>query len=265
VKVQILDEGVHSGAASGIVPSSFRILRQLLDRIEDSATGKLLVKECWTEIPEEHAQAAKDVASVLGKDAKTFPLVKGAHRVTENVVEYLLNSTWRPTLCVTGVDGIPPMDKAGNVLRPQTSVMLSIRLPPSVEPDAAFEGVRKLMEKDVPYGAQLTLKNVKGAKGFTAPKMASWLSESVNAISKTVYNKPFLTWGEGGSIPFMGMLAAKWPEAQFVITGILGPESNAHGPNEFLHIPFTKKVTTCMASVLVDHYSQFHSNKKQKK
>jgi acetylornithine deacetylase/succinyl-diaminopimelate desuccinylase-like protein len=265
LKVQILEEGVHSGAASGIIPSSFRIIRQLLDRVEDSATGKVLVPECWAEIPPEHVQSAKDVAKVLGKDARKFPLVKGAHRVNEDPVEYLLNSTWKPTISYTGADGIPAMGNAGNVLRPSTTLMLSVRLPPSVEPDKAFEGFKRILEKDVPYGGHLTLKQVKGGKGFVAPKMADWLHKSLMSSCNTFFKKPYLCVGEGGSIPFMGMLAEKFPGTQFVITGVLGPESNAHGPNEFLHIPMTKNLTCCVADVLADHYTQFHTGTKKRK
>jgi len=264
LKVQILEEGVHSGSASGIVPSSFRIIRQLLDRIEDSATGKVLAPECWASIPEEHSKYTQQVAKVLGADAKKFPLVKGARRVVDDPVEYILNSTWRPTISYTGVDGVPPMSNAGNVLRPSTTFMLSIRLPPTVEPDKAYEGIKRLLEKDVPYGAHVTVGKVKGGKGFVAPKLADWLDKSLSSSCKTHFSKPYLCWGEGGSIPFMGMLAEKFPGTQFVITGVLGPESNAHGPNEFLHIPMTKRLTCCVSEVLADHYIQFHSNKKRK-
>ena len=61
--------------------------------------------------------------------------------------------------------------------------------------------------------------------------------------------------GEGGTIPFMGMLGEKFPGAQFMITGVLGPHSNAHGPNEFLHIPTGKRVTAAVARVIADHYA----------
>jgi acetylornithine deacetylase/succinyl-diaminopimelate desuccinylase-like protein len=70
------------------------------------------------------------------------------------------------------------------------------------------------------------------------------------------FGKPVAFHGEGGSIPFMAMLGEKFPGTQFVVTGVLGPHSNAHGPNEFLHIPFAKKLSVCVATILADHALQ---------
>ena len=85
--------------------------------------------------------------------------------------------------------------------------------------------------------------------------MAPWLEAAIDQASQTFFNKPAMYMGEGGSIPFMGMLGEKFPGAQFMITGVLGPHSNAHGPNEFLHIPMGKRVTACVSHVLLQHHA----------
>jgi len=261
--VKILKEGVHSGHASGIVPSSFRILRQLLDRIEDPSTGEIKLPELSVEIPAKRLQEIKSCAQSLGHHViKEFPWVPGAHPVTEDIETCIINRTWRPTLSITGVDGIPAITVAGNVLRPHTSVKLSIRLPPSLNPKVAGEALHKVLTANPPYGAQIECHVEKFSPGFDAPPFAEWLDTSMSKASNYFYKKPANYVGEGGSIPFMGLLKEKFPQAQFVITGILGPESNAHGPNEFLHIDFAKRVTACVTSILADHGVQFSKNKK---
>jgi acetylornithine deacetylase/succinyl-diaminopimelate desuccinylase-like protein len=255
--VQVLEEGVHSGDASGVVPSSFRILRELLSRLEDPETGRIKPKELYAEIPQQRIDQAKISAGVLGKEIYTkFPFVEGMHPVTEDLTELVLNRTWRPQLAVTGVDGMPPLESAGNVLRPKTSVKLSLRVPPTLNGAKAGEYVKQLLEKDPPYGAKVSFKLEKDGSGWNAPQLSPWLEEAVAAASEQFFGKPAAYMGEGGSIPFMGMLGSKFPQAQFLITGVLGPHSNAHGPNEFIHIPTGKKVTMVVADVVARHYEQ---------
>jgi acetylornithine deacetylase/succinyl-diaminopimelate desuccinylase-like protein len=255
--VQVLEEGVHSGDASGVVPSSFRILRELLSRLEDPETGRIKPKELYAEIPQQRIDQAKISAGVLGKEIYTkFPFVEGMHPVTEDLTELVLNRTWRPQLAVTGVDGMPPLESAGNVLRPKTSVKLSLRVPPTLNGAKAGEYVKQLLEKDSPYGAKVSFKLEKDGSGWNAPQLSPWLEEAVAAASEQFFGKPAAYMGEGGSIPFMGMLGSKFPQAQFLITGVLGPHSNAHGPNEFIHIPTGKKVTMVVADVVARHYEQ---------
>jgi len=252
--VDILTQAQHSGATSGIAASSFRIMRMLLNRIEDVETGNIHYKDLHGEIPPERLEQTKLTASVLGTSVyEEIPFVQGARAVTDDVYELLLNKTWRPTLSVIGAGGIPPLETAGNVLRPSTSLKLSIRLPPTVDAKAVLPGLKDLLEKDVPYGAKATWSGDKAAKGWNSPPLSSWLSASVHEASESFFNKPPCFLGEGGSIPFMGMLGELYPQAQFVITGILGPKSNAHGPNEFLHVDMVKKVTACIACIVADH------------
>jgi acetylornithine deacetylase/succinyl-diaminopimelate desuccinylase-like protein len=255
LKVEVLGEGVHSGAASGIVPSSFRLLRQVLDRLEDTRTGEILVRECHVEIPPHRLEEVKAVAATLGDDIwQRFPFVGGMQPVTKNNVEALLNNTWRPALAVTGVDGIPALADGGNVLRPQTSLKLSLRLPPTCDAGVAVRRVKEVLEANPPYGARVTFSTgERPGSGWNAPSMAPWLQQSVDRASKAYFGKPPMFDGLGGSIPFMDMLGKRFPEAQFLVTGVMGPGSNAHGPNEFIDLPTGVKVTACVANVLADH------------
>ncbi|HET7359449.1 MAG TPA: M20 family metallopeptidase [Rhodanobacteraceae bacterium] len=257
LSVQVLTEGVHSGDASGVVPDSFRILRQLLSRLEDEVTGEIKPKALYAQIPDERVQQARQCAEILDSTIHdTFPFVDGMHPVSDDLVELMLNRTWRPQLAITGADGLPPLRSAGNVLRPQTSAKLSLRLPPTLNGSKAGELVKKLLEADPPYGAKVTFKLEKDSSGWNAPALSPWLAEAVSQASQNYFGAPAVYMGEGGSIPFMGMLGEKFPQAQFLITGVLGPHSNAHGPNEFLHIPTGKRVSMVVADVLARHYTK---------
>jgi len=252
--VSVLREGVHSGDASGVVPSSFRVARSMLSRLEDPETGRIVPESLWTEIPEDRARQAKRAGDSLGDAVyKRFPWAGGMQPTDTTPAECVLNRTWRPALSITGIDGVPSTDSAGNVLRPHTRLKLSLRLPPTVDADVASAVLTELFTHDVPYNACVTTDLTDGATGWNAPPLASWLEETLDEASNTYYGKPCLHMGEGGSIPFMGMLNDKFPDAQFVVTGVLGPNSNAHGPNEFLHVPYAKKLTSCIAHVLGVH------------
>ncbi len=255
LRVRVLEEGVHSGDASGVVPSSFRVLRQLLDRIEDPATGRIRIDPLYVDIPSERIEQAGEASQVLGNAIyDKFPFLPGMQPMGHDLSELVLNRTWRPTLSVTGADGLPSLMDAGNVLRPQTSVKLSIRLPPTLDGERASKLLKEVLENDPPYGARVEFEVEKSASGWAAPATAEWLRQSVNQASRQYFGPRAAAMGEGGTIPFMGMLQERFPEAQFVVTGLLGPKSNAHGPNEFLHIPTGKKLTASMASVIHEHY-----------
>ena len=252
--VDVLTEGVHSGDASGVVPSSFRIARAVLDRIEDSATGRLLPPIFHAPIPEERVRQAKDAAVIMGETTvRKYPFADATQPMVAEHWEALLNRTWRPALSVIGADGLPPIADAGNVLRPRTSLKLSLRLPPSVDGTAAQEAMRALLEADPPHGASVRFVGDEAATGWNAPPTAPWLAQALGEASEAFYGKPAAAMGEGGTIPFMAMLGKHFPQAQFLITGVLGPKSNAHGPNEFLHVPYATKLTACVAMVLAAH------------
>jgi acetylornithine deacetylase/succinyl-diaminopimelate desuccinylase-like protein len=252
--VRVLESGLHSGMASGIVPSSFRIARQLLDRLEDSATGEVLVREMHVDIPEHRVAEVRDaVASVPGALVGSVPWAAGTQPMAEDEVELALNGGWRPTLSVTGASGLPEPDDAGNVLRPFTTLVLSFRLPPTADSKASIEAVRRALTTDVPYGASVELSRVEFADGWNAPELAPWLREKLDEVSAEVFDAPWRTVALGGSIPFMGLLAESYPQAQFLVTGAVGPDSNCHVPDEWLHLAQAARITEAVAVVLDAH------------
>ena len=269
LKVEILTEGVHSGDSSGVVPSSFRILRHVLDRLEDSATGRLLPEAFHCEIPAERIAQAEATARILGDEVwKRFPWACGADGgptlpTTSNPVDALIARTWRPTLSVTGAEGFPELGNAGNVLRPYTAFKLSLRLPPLVDGAAAAEQLRTLLEDNAPYNARVIFSAdgrastdgsgtgaAGGTTGWNAPALSPWLADAVDAASRTHYGAPCGYAGQGGTIPLMSLLQHSFPAAQMMVCGVLGPRSNAHGPNEFLHVPYARKLTAAVAQVI---------------
>jgi len=255
LRIEVLEEGVHSGDASGIVPTGFRVARQLLGRIEDAASGEILLQELKVKIPDQRVEQARFAAEVLGdKVFSKFPFVQGAQPVTEDLTELILNRTWRAALEITGADGLPSLGDAGNVLRPVTALKLSMRLPPTADADAAAEAVTEAVQTNTPYGTRVQFEAEKSADGWNAPAVADWLQTSLESASSNWFGRSAAYMGEGGTIPFMGMLGESFPEAQFLVTGVLGPQSNAHGPNEFLELQTARRLTGCVAQVLVDHY-----------
>ncbi|MCW5751172.1 MAG: M20 family metallopeptidase [Alphaproteobacteria bacterium] len=253
--VRVLEEGVHSGDASGIVPSSFRLLRQVVSRIENEATGEIRLPELHVQIPPQRIEQAKHAAAALGEQVHAkFPFAGGTQPMSGDLVQLILNRTWRPQLAVTGMAGLPEPANAGNVLLPYSTAKLSLRLPPTLKAAEAARAVRRMIEQDPPAGADISFQPAGDPNdGWHAPAEAPWLKAALERASQAAFGRPAAYMGEGGSIPFMAMLGARFPEAQFVITGVLGPHSNAHGPNEFLDIPTGKKVTEVIAHVLADH------------
>ena len=255
--VTVLTEGVHSGDASGIVPSSFRIARELLSRLEVEASGAIIPRDFYAEIPAQRIAQAHVSASVLQRETfAKFPWADGTRPMADDPAELILNRTWRPQLAITGADGLPPPGDAGNVLLPYTALKLSLRLPPTVDAEKATKAMSKLLRDNPPYGAEVSFNADQANPGWEAPALASWLEESVERAGVAAFGQAPAYMGEGGSIPFMAMLGAKFPKTQFVITGVLGPGSNAHGPNEFLHIPTGTRVSQVIAMVLADHYKR---------
>jgi acetylornithine deacetylase/succinyl-diaminopimelate desuccinylase-like protein len=254
LRVDVLTEGVHSGTASGVVPSSFRILRELLARIEDAGSGAILIDEFTTPIPAERRRQAAAAAAVLGASVQgKFPLQPGLRPVSNDPFELLLNNTWRATLSITGAEGLPSFANAGNVLRPWTALKLSLRLPPTLSSAVAAEALERTLLRDPPHGARVTLNIEASLPGWDAPPVAPWLERSMQQASRDYFGRDAMYMGVGGSIPFMGMLAERFPSTQFLVTGVLGPHSNAHGPNEFLHLATARRLTACVSRVLADH------------
>jgi acetylornithine deacetylase/succinyl-diaminopimelate desuccinylase-like protein len=257
LKIEVLKEGVHSGNGSGIAPSCIRILRQLLNRIENETTGDVIIDELHVNIPEERKTQADKAASVLGDMVYAeLPFIDNVKPESDDLSELVLRRTWKPALSVIGTDGIPAIKDAGNVTLPTVSAKLSMRLPPTCNPVQAAEKIKAVLENEPPHHCRVHFEIDETGPGWNAPAQEQWLVDSANQASQNYFGKEAMYMGEGGSIPFMGMLGEKFPQAQFVITGVLGPASNAHGPNEFLHIPTAKKLTACVAHIIADHFNR---------
>lgn len=252
--VRVLTEGVHSGLATGIAPTPFRLLEQLLARIENPVTGDLTLEELHVRVPKDRFAQLGAAARVLGQGiARKVPFADGVRPLSNDPLELLIASTWRPTLAVTGADGLPPVASAGNVLLPEIGLKLSLRLPPTCDPASAQRALHTALTDDPPYGAEVRFEADAPTSGWNAPPFAPWLEESLQRASRELFGREAVHVGSGGSIPFMAMLGERFPETQFLVTGVLGPHSNAHGPNEFLDIEYAKKLTACVALVLADH------------
>ncbi|WP_436794974.1 M20/M25/M40 family metallo-hydrolase [Actinospongicola halichondriae] len=252
LRVDVLTEGVHSGSAGGVVPSSFRILRQLMDRIEDSTTGRVLVDELWVDVPDERLRQIDEIADEIAGDM-AFPFAGSTVADHRRPIDAVRARTWEPSIATIAVDGFPPPDRAGNVLRPHTAVSLAIRLPPTADPSAATDALRRRFTDDPPNGAVVTVEVEAAEAGWNAPDTEPWLQAAVDRSSESLWGRPSSAMGEGGTIPFMGMLGEQFPDAQFLITGVLGPGSNAHGPNEFLHLPMARSIAATVSHVLDAH------------
>jgi len=256
LNVKVLTEGVHSGMGTGIAATAFRIIEQLLARLENPVTGDLLIDELQVSVPADRRAQITAAARVLGAGiAGKIPFVQGVQPVSNDPAELLINSTWRATLAVTGADGLPPVRSAGNVLLPELTLKLSLRLPPMCAPARAAAAVKAALERDPPYGAKVTF-NGSGSPGWNAPPFTPWLEESIGSASRQVFGREAIHVGSGGTIPFLAMLGERFPSTQFFVTGVLGPQSNAHGPNEFLHLSYAESLTACVALVLADHAKQ---------
>ncbi|MFB9679265.1 M20/M25/M40 family metallo-hydrolase [Streptosporangium vulgare] len=254
VTVRVLETSVHSGVASGIVPSSFRVMRLLLDRLEDSATGEITIPEMNVPIPEESRARAEALAALEpGAAARRYPLVDGMRAVSDDDVELILNNTWRPTLSVIGAAGLPDPAVAGAVLRASTSLRLSFRTPPTADAEAARAALVRILTTEVPYGAQVEVGDFLVLNGWQAPAAAPWLAAALEEIGDRVFDEPCRGFGIGGGIPFMEMLGRRYPDAQFVVTGALGTDSNMHVPDEWLNLAFAEQVTEAVAHILDAH------------
>lgn len=251
VRVDVLEEGVHSGLAGGVVPSSFRVLRQLLSRVEDERTGEILLPNLSASVPEVERAALEAVADDLpGPVADDLPTVEGLELSGQGSAQQLVRRAWTPALAVIGIDGVPSVADGGNVLRPYTTAKISLRLPPTVDAGRAAADLAAVLEKDPPQGARVRVTLETPADGWLAPEPDPWVRAALDEASSTSFGRPHASYGEGGTIPFLATLGRRFPGIQLVATGVLGPGSNAHGPNEFLHLPMARAVTSTLAHLL---------------
>ncbi len=245
VTVQVLTEGVHSGSAGGIVPTSFRLLRTLLDRLEDPHTGEVRLASLHAEVPGPATGAPPDWEA-----AEVFPIVPGLELDGASDRDRLTRRAWAPAMAVTGMDGIPAVRDGGNVLRPFTTAKISLRLPPTVDASKARDAVESVLLADPPSGACVRVHFDALGTGWAAPPLEQWVDAAFTRASEELFGAAPGVLGEGGSIPFLAMLGDRYPGVPLVATGVLGPGSNAHGPNEFLHLPMAEAVTVATARLV---------------
>ena len=253
VTVECLKESIHSGLGTGQGPDSFTVIRQLLDRVEDKYTSDV-VDDFQVKIPDSKYQEAKNIADIMGKDFALVKLSDGVKHIKEDPVELYLNGTWKATLCVVGQTGLPPHATSGNVLRDKTTVRLSMRLPPTKDPLDASTRLTEILSKDPPYNSKITIENKSQGAGFYAEEFKEKLTKSLSRSSLTYWGKDSQTFGEGGSIPFLNSIQKQFPTSDFLVLGVLGPNSNAHAPNECLNIPYCKKVTATLAHAVYEYF-----------
>ena len=253
LRVDVLKQGLHSGSSSGIVPSSFRIMRNILNQFENSNNGDL-IPELYVDIPADNYKQAKDLIDLKGgKIDFKFPMVEGLDSMGHTGFQDYINRIWKPQLSITGIDGLPPNSKAGNVLLPYTEVNCSLRLPPSKDAEEAKKDIEKFFSQvKVPHNAKFSCDIFKGGSGFLCPSYTDPFLKVINQSGIETFGKPVLYYGEGGSIPFLNDIKNVFPKAQFIVTGVLGPESNAHGPDEMLHLGFLENLVVAMAKILRD-------------
>lgn len=256
--VRTLSAGVHSGMGGGIAPAPFRIAQTLLARVEHPETGAMLLEELQAQTPSDRRAQLALAARTLGAEvAGKLPFANGVQPLSSDPQELLNNNTWRAALTVIGADGMPAAATAGNVLLPSLSLRLSMRIPPTCDPLRAAEAMRLHLERDPPYGAIVRFDLNRAMEGWNAPSLQPWLEHSLTRASEEVFGRTAVHVGCGGTIPFMGMLARRFPHAQFFVTGVLGPHSNAHGPDEFLDLEYAQRLAACVAIVLADHGRRF--------
>ena len=258
LRAKILTEGQHSGAAGGIVPCSFRLLRQAIERVENGATGEYhdLLRVA---LPPQVREQALAAAEILGATVfERFPwhsrprssAAPTGGAATERYARALLANAWEPSLAVVGLEGAPALGDAGNTLRPETAAKLVFRLPPTLDADAAATAVKAVIEAEQPAGGSIEFTVDTPQTGWCAPPAEPWLAAACEEASREAFGASAAAMGMGGTIPFMKMLGDAYPGVQFLVTGVLGPLSNAHGPNEFLHIATGKRLTACVARVI---------------
>lgn len=252
LEVEVLNEGKHSGKVGGAVRTSSNIASDLISRIENVETGEVVPADFYVPIPKEREEQIQKAAPLLAEEVRKELEEAGAtHLTTDDPKELIRRLTWKPTLEVIGADDIPATKDAGNVLRPKTTLRLSMRIPPTLDAATAAAKLKELLEANPPKGAKVTFTiNGTPGNGMNVSEHSQTFKKNIADASETYFGGEAKAMGIGGSIPFMRMLQEKFPQAQFLITGVLGPGSNAHGPNEFLDLSYVEKLTAALAGVV---------------
>ena len=253
LSVDIVTEGLHSGDVSGMIPSSFRIGRSLLSRIEDEVTGDILLPALEVEIPADRVREAAGDGGGGRLARRPLPVRRrcrpdhrrrGRAAPVENVA----------TGAERGRCRRPPARRPGRQRASAAAPVSSCRCAcprratrsaPSRRCVRRSSPIRRTArESRSPAWSRLRVERT---------EFAPWLVDALDAASTATFGEPSRKFGEGGTIPFMGMLGERFPDAQFVITGVIGPDGNAHGPNEYLHIPTARRITGAVALLLDAH------------
>ena len=244
----------HSGIAGGIVPETFRILRALLDRVDDVKTG-LVCPEFQVEPPEWKVKEAKDIAANYGaKLYSDFDFNEGVQPMHKEDFEALyMENTWRPNVSITGAEGLPPMSAAGNVVRSKTKVRISMRQSPGADARKMKEVLLQKLTTDVPYNAKITIEGDHTGNGWLMKELDPSMKKIVDEAAAAFYDgKPVGSYGIGGAIPFLNELETKFPSTSILAMGVLGPGTNAHAPNEMLPLDYTRRLTCALAHMAGD-------------
>jgi acetylornithine deacetylase/succinyl-diaminopimelate desuccinylase-like protein len=248
LQVSLLEEGAHSGIAGGVAASSFRVLRELLDRVEDARSGAVLLPEFNTEVPQEYQEVLARQAEVTAAPAGQLRLLPGVIPVHEGTLAQLTAQCWEPSVGYVGVDGAPPVREAGSVLRPSTTLRLSVRLPPGADPKAAAAALSRTLTSAPPYAAQVEFRLVAAESGWASRPPAA-VQALLDTASRQGFGRNAGLCGGAATIPFLGMFSARYPDAVIVPAGVLGPGSNPHGPDERLDLTAARNLSVALASM----------------
>lgn len=255
LKVSVLSQGLHSGLSGGLVPDSFMITRKILDRIEDPETGILKNQELYVQIPKERDTQMDEMIKILGdkKILESIPWYQNTQPLEKDIKNTVVRNTWKPTLTITGCDGIPDIEHAGNVIRPYTELCLSFRLPPLIDSAKAGQLIKAELEKDPPFNAKVEANIINTGDGWSLSSFSERLRNILNIASQRFFLKDMGFFGEGGSVPFVQFFNNMYPKADFAVLGVNGPFSNIHGPDENLNLDFCQRLIMCL-TFLVSEY-----------
>lgn len=127
-----------------------------------------------------------------------------------------------------------------------------MRLPPNMDAHKANQHVKDKLTTDVPHNCKVEIHGDHNGNGWCMKDPEPWFHEVMNSASKNFYGKEYGSYGMGGSIPFLAQLGGLYANTFIVALGVLGPQSNAHAPDECINLAFAKKLTQCMSHLIVD-------------
>jgi acetylornithine deacetylase/succinyl-diaminopimelate desuccinylase-like protein len=230
------------------------IARSLLDKIENPETADMLEKSLFVELPKNREEEIDKMISLVGdKLIKEIPWYKNTGPLDKNIKDVIIRNTWKPTLVVTGCNGIPQIGEGGNVIRPFTELKLSVRLPPGVDSNSASLKLKEILEKDPPYSAKVEATIINTGDGWNVYNLSEKLRNLLNISSKRFFNNEMGFYGGGGSVPFVNFFNNLYPTSDIAVLGVCGPTSNIHGPNENLNLDFVQKMMMCLTYLISEY------------